>query len=261
MKVISWDNFLIDNPWKDKEVSITVGVFDGIHSGHQILFKRLQADITAVPLVFTFRVNPAELTRPKTFKGNILTLEQKLERMDKFGVKGVIIIDFSHDFSKLTGSKFFSLIGEKVRLRNVVLGENHRLGYEGETGADEVKEILGKNGIMVFIEKTFLLEGVPVSSTRIRNALLEGQFEKIHGLLESEYTLDFRNTEYKREGTKIRVKRTDCNQILPPDGLYKGNIVKNLELFATNIILDKKYIEWNHSDDIPVEKITICNTD
>ncbi|MBI9100797.1 MAG: FAD synthetase family protein [Spirochaetales bacterium] len=259
IQVISWDDFLKKNPWENQKTSVTIGVFDGIHPGHQQLIKRLTSDEELTPIVFTFKVNPAMLTRPKTFKGNILTLEQKIERVEKFGVKGAVIIDFSSDFSKLTGRNFFSHIGSKTKLSQVVLGENHRLGHKGETGADDARIFLQKKGIKVFIEDSILQNESPLSSTRVRNAIIEGHLNRVPELLGFEHILDFRGLPHIFEAGIVKIERKRCHQVLPPDGIYEGIIFNHQELFATKIILDKEQILWEQPIDVPVERITIRN--
>ena len=259
MIIISWDDFLIENPWQKQKTSMTLGVFDGVHFGHQKLIQSLKLKDEQIPLVFTFRVNPALLTSTKAFRGNILTLNQKLKRMKNFGVKGVVLIDFSTDFSKLTGKKFFNLVEKNTRLCRVVLGENHRLGHRGETSSEEARKILEKNGVETIIEESVLINDFPISSTRIRKSILAGDLSSVPAMMGENHTIDLSGVKIGRDNREVRVKITEINQILPPPGVYRGFFERNQELFATKIILDKEKIVWEQSEKIPVTKITFSN--
>ena len=261
MKIYTWDEFCEHSPYKAQPVSMTLGVFDGLHLGHCRLMEELESGPGNIPLVFTFRRNPAEIMNPKTFAGNILTLDQKLERMQNLGVKGAIIIDFSHDFSKLTGIEFFSRILDRSKLKKVVLGENHRLGNRGETGAGEVKTFLEKDGVFVKIVHSLKENGGVISSTRIRELIKSGKLSEASDLLGYPFSLDLRRLVPEHTDGMFRVPREKCLQLLPPAGSYKAGIEENQEFFATKLILDNQYIQWNQNSDIPAKKIIFSYSD
>ena len=114
MKVVEWPEFLHEGMRGVENAAITVGVFDGIHIGHQKLTEKIQRyaagrDGTEA-VVFTFMNNPSAFFHPNRFLGNITTIEQKLRLFRKMGLEHLVLIDFSVDFSKLTGNDFFSIL-------------------------------------------------------------------------------------------------------------------------------------------------------
>ena len=254
MIIATWEEFCGKALFPSAPMAMTLGVFDGVHRGHRILMEELEGE-GLFSAVFTFRRNPAELTGHKTFKGNILTMDQKLERLEKLGVNSTIIIDFSHDFSKLTGVEFFARITDRVDLRKVVLGENHRLGNKGRMGAREAKHYLEKDGVEVKIIPSLREDEQVISSTLIRELLHRGEFRRAAGLLGYDYSLDLGTAKPEQDKDGFRLKREACRQILPAEGTYPVLLEENQEFFATKLILDDTYMRWNQNSDFPVKNI------
>ena len=108
MEILSWEDLLR----KERNVffppiALTIGVFDGVHRGHQTLLQRILEKKDECPWVITFKSNPSKVLFPETYVGDLMTLDQKLKKMEGFGIKGTVIIDFSQDFGRLKGAEFF----------------------------------------------------------------------------------------------------------------------------------------------------------
>lgn len=257
MNIWSWEDFLscscgepVPGP-----VSLTIGVFDGVHRGHQSLIDEVTADEGQFPMVFTFGNSPMAILRPNTFLGPLSTKEIKLHRLEKFGLRGVVVIDFSDDFSKLTGEKFLGLIKERIDVRKLVLGSNHRFGRGGDVGPEEAEAYCAAQGIELKVVPSLRIRDHRVSSTRIRYALLGGEMELVRELLGSPYAVDLRNAAVMEEGENLFVKREEVNQILPPPGIYPVEISQRQVGFATEVTLDEDRMIWKKPADEPVEKI------
>ena len=185
MRVISWEEYLTGTG--DRPLSVTIGVFDGVHRGHQALLQKIcspdSGQRPAVPAVVTFRENPLKILRPGAFAGDILSLERKLEIIGTYGVGLVVLIDFSEEFSKIRGKDFIGrlLVGGKVKL--IALGRNFRCGCRLDTGAREIQSLAGAFGAETWVAPPVMDEGRPVSSSRIRQALAAGRVEEAERLL------------------------------------------------------------------------------
>ena len=190
MQIIDWPRFL-KNPL---ESALTIGVFDGIHIGHRELIARVVRR-GPNPTVITFRENPKKLlaaagTQTVNFEGEICSLRQKLAVFEKLGMNRIVLIDFSEEFSKLEGRAFFDLLRDPGRVIHLVIGSDFRCGYRQDTGADSIVEMSGRLGISAEVVPPVSLADSPVSSSRIRSAILSGDLRQAALLLGRNYELD-----------------------------------------------------------------------
>jgi riboflavin kinase/FMN adenylyltransferase len=184
-------------------LAITIGVFDGVHLGHQSLIRRIceppvppvstpysllpipQGGVAAplLPTVVTFRENPLKSLNPAGFAGDIYNLEQKLGLLEVLGVKLTVLIDFSEEFSKINGRDFIDLLLGKQLVTLLAVGENFHCGYGRDTGVVEIQGIARARGVETWIAPPVMVGGKPVSSNRIRQALAAGCFEEAQRML------------------------------------------------------------------------------
>jgi len=188
MRVISWEEYIdphslltVHCSLPDTPFAVTVGVFDGVHRGHQSLIRQVCSS-PHTPTVVTFRQNPQSVLKTDTFAGDILTLEQKLRALEVLGVQLTVLIDFSEKFSKINGRDFIDLLlNRPVKL--IALGRNFRCGYRLDTGAEEIRSLAEARGAEVWVAPPVMDEGQPVSSSRIRQALAAGRQAEAERLL------------------------------------------------------------------------------
>jgi len=165
-----------------KRTSLTIGVFDGLHRGHQALIAKITAKAPELlPAVVTFRENPKRRTAgtPR----DIIAFEEKLALLDSLGVALCVIIDFSEQFSKLSGAAFLEDLNHYLRPAYIALGTNFHCGYRRDTDAGAFKEMAEHLGIEAEIIPPVLEGGKPVSSSRIRAALEAGDTGTVELLL------------------------------------------------------------------------------
>jgi len=184
MKVIKWHRFLkngLNAPvsgFKGKKSSMTVGVFDGVHLGHQALIRQVvshNADYT--PVVVTFRQNhKTKRIKNETDnnKKDILNYRQKLKKLKKSGIKITIVIDFTGEFKKMTGIEFIEILYKHGNIGFFTVGSNFHCGYELDTNAEKIKSFFSPRNIPVEIVPEVMEGSLPISSTRIRKAIAEG---------------------------------------------------------------------------------------
>jgi FAD synthase len=132
--------------------------------------------------VVTFKQNPLQVLNPEAFTGNISSLEQKLGILEAFGVHLTVLIDFSQEFSKISGSGFIDLLLDKP-VKLIAVGRNFRCGYKLDTGAEEIRKLAEARGVEAWIAPPVMDEGEPVSSSRIRQALAAGRRAEAERLL------------------------------------------------------------------------------
>jgi riboflavin kinase/FMN adenylyltransferase len=220
MRISSWEEFLAASP-PDMGAAMTVGVFDGIHRGHRALFDRVLERKEYESTVITFRKSPKAVLRPGDYPGDICTLTQKLEILESLGITHTVLIDFSRNFSILTGREFIEFLAEKGKLRCLVVGSNFRCGYRMDTGIERIGELLSPRGIPVEVIESLMEGSSPVSSSRIRTALAAGDLDLASRLLGRPFELDLEGLEAgSAEGLKSYQFPAE-GVIAPPPGVYQ----------------------------------------
>ena len=200
-------------------VSVSVGVFDGVHIGHRrLLHSIVVPGGRTASLVVTFRQNPARVLRKAEYSGDILTLDQKLERMKSLGVQWVVLIDFSARFSRLPGEAFVERVRESLDVCKVAVSDNFHFGHRGRAGVAELKAMLASSPIEVEVVEPETWAGMVVSSSRIREAVVEARFKDVRRMLAADYALDLRAWAGKSGRT---IERKDLSQVLPGMGRYR----------------------------------------
>jgi riboflavin kinase/FMN adenylyltransferase len=220
MKIIVWEDFIklgIGRKEGRVPAALSIGVFDGVHIGHKQLIQQiLEHSNSAEPTIVTFMENPTKLFHPHVYPGDISSLEQKISIFEDMGILHVILIDFSPEFSKLSGKDFFADLQNHLDLEYISLGKNFHCGMDNDTSAADVRKMLEPNGVQVEIIDQVLYKGMPVSSTRIRELLLSGNIEEVNQMLGRPYTLC---VEGCIEGPQ--------SQIVPGQGKYNAIIATN----------------------------------
>lgn len=240
MKTISWKDFTAARKYTALESAVTVGVFDGVHIGHQKLLDRILDKKGLESVIVTFLENPSRLFHPRGYLGNVSTLGQKLTYFEGHGAGMVILIDFSPDFSKLTGRSFIRLISENLGLRYLAVGKNFHCGRDNDTNAFDIKAMLEERNLGVDIIEPVCFKGERVSSTRIRKELLRGNVEDVRDMLGKPYALDLSDREF---GRRNRISKKDLEQIVPPAGIYRA-VAKTYEKeIETEITIQSQFIE------------------
>ena len=172
---------------------LTIGNFDGLHLGHQALvgltMERARA-IGGTSMVMTFEPHPMRVLRPAVNIPIITPLEQKLELLEELGVDVVICARFDERFARLTADEFVDkLLVGRINVAEVVVGYDFRFGHKG-LGDIELLEAKGEAwGFKVHVVGPVMVDGLPVSSTRVRQEVRAGRMEEARRLLGRPYRI------------------------------------------------------------------------
>jgi len=182
MTEIDWDTFLEKGlPIERKKSSVTVGVFDGVHRGHQTLITNIVSyNVDYIPVVVTFR-------EPKN-TDNIQSFRQKAEMLESLGVKILVIIDFTESFRQMPGIEFLEILLNHGNIGFFTVGSNFRCGFQLDTGAQEIKTFFTSHNIPAAILPEVMEGSLPVSSSRIRSAVNSGDLRLAEAMLGRPYT-------------------------------------------------------------------------
>ncbi|WP_258199709.1 bifunctional riboflavin kinase/FAD synthetase [Paenibacillus endoradicis] len=170
----------------DQSLSIAIGHFDGVHKGHQQVISKAVSTAKANGLasaVMTFDPHPkAILGQGEQYVQCITPLSTKTSLFEQLGVDYVFIVKFDSNFSKITPDEFVTNILKTLHVVNVVVGFDFRFGVGG-SGNPEIMRQLCEPSIQVDVIEAFIIDGVKVSSTVIRECLESGDIERANHLL------------------------------------------------------------------------------
>ncbi len=171
MKVLQGDH----RTWEPLEgpTAVTIGVYDGVHLGHQHVLRSLEAFGLPV-VVATFRQHPVSLIDPESAPQLLMTVEQRLELLEEYGVAAVALFDFDDEFRQLAADEFVEkILVAGLRARRVAVGQGFRFGYR-QLGDVALLRALGEQHGFAIDDVDILEEGVPVRSTVIRALIADG---------------------------------------------------------------------------------------
>ncbi|HUX50123.1 MAG TPA: FAD synthetase family protein [Spirochaetia bacterium] len=220
MKTFEWE--LSEVSAVPQGVALSIGVFDGVHLGHQELIRRIRDNgHGAQSIIITFRDHPLRVLQPQAFPGNIMPMDYKLHRLEALGIDGVLLIDFSMEFSKLSGAEFIGRIYRLFRPQLVVLGKDFRCGHKNDTDATAVEELLSHQRVQVDVVEPIADDGYRVSSTRIRAAIQNGDFHTARRLLGVEYFVSLTGTSAGLTADSYAVSVGSLKQVVPLHGEFQ----------------------------------------
>lgn len=168
--------------------AIALGFFDGVHLGHRKVIEAAvgYAEKNRIKsAVFTFE--DLKGSSKKSAAGALYSKEMRIELFKRMGADYVIMPDFS-DFCSLSPSEFVGLLKEKYCAAALFCGEDYRFGKGAEGNVETLKELCKQNGIEVFVQSKLSLEGGDISSSRIKEALLNGNVSLACRLLGRPYS-------------------------------------------------------------------------
>ena len=233
LKIIEWEDFISPAFPENSKSAMAIGVFDGMHLGHQELIKRIVKH-GPNPTVLTFRENPKKRVSPDTYEGDIFSLRQKLAAFESLGLERVVLVDFSEDFSKLKGSEFLDLLESRGKVAFLAIGSDFRCGYKQDTDADLILEMNKRKGIPTEIVPPVFLpgeaEGILVSSSRIRTAIAGGNLELAAALMGRNFELDVADLDADPDLVERGIRKTlkysprTANRIAPASGRYSVRV-------------------------------------
>ncbi len=187
-------------------VALTIGNFDGVHLGHQALLKELRAAGQARGLptaVVIFEPHPREFFTPQQAPTRLTSLREKLELFAVLGVDRVHVCRFNERFAQMSAANFINALYEKLSARFVLIGDDFRFG-SGRGGDFALMEKIGVQlGFAVQSVSSVTHDGVRISSTAIRAALVAGQMRTAQRYLGRHYSISGRVVHGDGMGRKL----------------------------------------------------------
>jgi len=175
-----------------RDIALTIGNFDGVHLGHLHVIETLRHQSGGLPLVvLTFYPHPSVLLSSSQAKQPLQSLNSRVEMLLKKGIDAVVVQEFSEAFARLTADEFISeYLMKKFCIRQAVLGFDFCYGARRTGDWQHFETNARVFGYHALRASPLLIDGLPVSSSRIRAAVIEHDFENVERLLGRPFTLD-----------------------------------------------------------------------
>jgi riboflavin kinase / FMN adenylyltransferase len=210
-----------------RKVCVAIGFFDGVHLGHQQIIRQTIADARqheALAVVVTFDQHPNVVVAPQRVPPMIYPLEKKLSVIDLLGADALWLIHFDKAFSELSAEQFIRELVEGLgRIQSVCVGSNFKFGHKREGNVTLLKTFGEKFNFIVHGMAAVALDGKPVSSTRIREAIRTGDLDAASQMLGRAYSLAGKIIEGDKLGHKLGFPTANLDiagLVLPPTGVY-----------------------------------------
>jgi len=218
------------NLFKAENPVITIGTFDGVHEGHKKVIGRLNdiaASVHGESVIFTFYPHPRLVVSAHESNLRLLTtFTEKAHQLELAGIDHLVVYPFTIDFAELTYEKFIAdILIKKLNLHTLVIGHDHRLGKNREGTYDNIISLSRKLHFTVEKIDTFLINGIDISSSKIRTALQRGEIEKANDYLGYNYQITGNVTNGNQIGRNIgfptaNIITTDHSKLIPSEGVY-----------------------------------------
>lgn len=223
---------------------VTIGVFDGVHRGHQHLIRRLVSEAHArqrAAVAITFFPHPDVVLRGLTSRYYLTTPEQRAALLGDLGVDYVITLAFDDQFRQTRAAEFVDKMMANLRLEALWVGSDFALGYQREGNVPYLKDEGAKKGFTVEAIDLIMAENAAISSSGIRTALEAGDVELAREMLGRAYSVSGEVVHGEKRGRSIGFPTANMDvwseQVIPANGVYAGWALLGYERFmaVTNV--------------------------
>ncbi len=210
-----------------KETLLTIGVFDGVHLGHQHLLAHLRDEAQRMGClsgVITFKSHPKTVLSTENKLLWLNDLETRINLLRGLGIDVVVALPFSSELAQLTARRFVQLLKDHLKMRGLIIGPDFALG-KGREGDAEKLRLLGKEiGFSVEVIPAVVIDGQVVSSSAIRQALAQGDMSRVEKLFGRYFSLSGQVVSGDGRGRALGFPTANLEvkpeQALPSDGVY-----------------------------------------
>jgi len=211
---------------------VTLGSFDGVHLGHQAIIRRLiekSKEKKRAGVVVTYQPHPQSVVAPDDAPSLLTTLEEKLVLLEKLGVEETVVMNFDEQLSEYSAGEFVDkILVRKLNVGDLVVGYDHAFGKNRAGKIDLLKQAALRYNFDLEVVSALHVDGIRVSSSRIRKELEAGEFAKAKSLLGHSYPLSGTLVRGKGRGKSLGYPTLNleipARKLLPQDGVYSAGV-------------------------------------
>ncbi len=214
---------------------VTTGTFDGVHVGHVKIIKRLveiTKKIGGESVLLTFWPHPRVIVSPSNDDIKLLsTIDEKSEILAKLGIDHLVILPFTREFSELSSEQYIEdILTEGLGTKVLVIGYDHRFGRNREGGIDYLLKHSDRFKIKIEEISRQEIENITISSTKIRNAIINGKVQIANELLGRPYSFSGHVVKGRQLGRTIGFPTANVQvqknyKLIPKNGVYACKII------------------------------------
>ena len=215
---------------KGKNTVATIGTFDGVHIGHRTILENLietAREIGGETVLISFHPHPRLVLFPENNPLRLLqTMEEKIAILSEIGIDKLLLIPFTREFSRIPSKAFIrNILIDTVGIKKIVIGYDHRFGKNRTGGIEELTELIGEGDYTVEEIPAQSIDDAKVSSTKIRQALKEGDIEAATKYLGYHYTFAGEVIHGEKQGRKLgfptaNIDPDNNRKLIPCNGIY-----------------------------------------
>jgi len=220
----------IDRLPEFRNAVITIGTFDGVHMGHRRIIDELKKEANAIngeTVIITFHPHPRKIiSSPSPGIRLINTLDEKTELLENLGIDHLVVVPFTEEFSNQPAEEYIGdFLVAKFHPHTIIIGYDHRFGKDRKGNYLLFEE---KAPVFNYVLKEIpkhILDEIAISSTKIREALMDGKIEIADKLLGYDFFFEGKVVDGEKLGRKLgyptaNLKLADVEKIIPRDGIY-----------------------------------------
>ena len=251
MEIINSDHF----SQFDGETVATIGFFDGVHAGHRYLLEQLKTkanDRNLPSMVITFLQHPQTVLQAGFQPDLLSTYHERIERLSFSGIDYCLLLNFTGMLSGMNARDFIQKkLHKEWKVKLLVIGYDHRFGKNRSEGFEDYVKYGNECGLEIIQASEF--PDMQISSTLIRNCLLDNNLQEANRMLSYCYRLEGKIIKGNRFGREIgfptaNLDVQDKNKIIPGEGVYAAGVYRGQKKYGGMVYIGKRPTLMNHGE-------------
>ena len=216
---------------------VTIGNFDGVHIGHQMILRRVNQEakrLKTQSMLICFEPQPKEFFDVYKAPARLTRFREKVELLAEQGISQVLCLKFNEEVRKMSSNRFTSLLVDQLKVRALFVGDDFKFGNDRRGDFSSLKEAGSKNNFPVHNMYTLDFQAERVSSTRIRDSLAVGEFQLAEKLLGYPFSISGKVIYGRQLGRTIGIPTANIQlhrYVAPISGVFACNVFIGAELF------------------------------
>jgi len=216
---------------------VTIGNFDGVHIGHQMILRRVNQEakrLKTQSMLICFEPQPREFFDVYKAPARLTRFREKVELLAQQGISQVLCLKFNEEVRKMSSNRFTSLLVDHLKVRALFVGDDFKFGNDRQGDFSSLKEAGSKNNFPVHNMYTLDFQAERVSSTRIRDSLAVGEFQLAEKLLGHPFSISGKVIYGRQLGRTIGIPTANIQlhrYVAPISGVFACNVFIGEELF------------------------------